>query len=222
MKDQEVIKKDIVDSIYWDTRVDASDIGVQVQDGEVTLTGTVPDYIAYQAAEDDARLIEGVFSVKNLINLKYPEGLILPTDGEIAANIKQALLAHSSIDGAGIDVNVKDGVVTLTGSVDTYWKKFRTEEIAYGMRGVISVVNKLTVVPTKRLTDEAIAENIRTAFERNILIDPASITVRVENGAVTLSGEASSWLEIREAENIAFYTPGVLDVSNTLLLGGQT
>ena len=59
------IQRDVIESLYWDTRVDAADVGVLVDDGRVTLVGTVPTYRARAAARDDALVIRDVTEVDN-------------------------------------------------------------------------------------------------------------------------------------------------------------
>jgi hypothetical protein len=66
-KDED-IKKDIVDALYWDRRVDASLVTVTVSDGNVMLGGSVPDRAALEAAEDDARVVGGKGRVQTVEN----------------------------------------------------------------------------------------------------------------------------------------------------------
>ncbi|MFO7783893.1 MAG: BON domain-containing protein [Thermodesulfobacteriota bacterium] len=61
----ERIKKDVVDELYWDDRVNASEVYVEVSNGTVTLRGEVPTYFSKTAAHDDALEILGVVSVRN-------------------------------------------------------------------------------------------------------------------------------------------------------------
>src|SRR6056297_2271293 len=83
MTKEEDIKQNIVDQLNRDSRIDASSIKVTVDGHSVTLEGSVPTYISKRAAEDDAWVIEGVFSVLNDLRIKYPTPPELPTDEEI-------------------------------------------------------------------------------------------------------------------------------------------
>ena len=74
----EKIKKDITDELYWDYRVDASNVKVEVSDGEVTLTGTVRDHTARTAANADAWGIAGVRQVTNLLTARLPPDFVAP------------------------------------------------------------------------------------------------------------------------------------------------
>jgi hyperosmotically inducible protein len=212
------VKKDIVDQLYWDDRVDVSNIKVEVSDGEVVLTGTVPDFTAYQAAEDDAWAISGVRMVENDLTIKYPPGVKVPTDIEIKSNIESVLLWQPNIDSTDINITAENGWVILRGSVDAFWKKVRAEELALGLNGVLGVTDELAVVPTEKYTDKTIAEDIEAAMERNFNIVVDLIDVEVENGKVTLTGSVTSLPAFRAAQKIAENTPGVLMVDNELVI----
>jgi osmotically-inducible protein OsmY len=115
-------------------------------------------------------------------------------------------------------VSVVDGDVSLEGSVDAYWKKRRIEDLSYDRLGVITVNNKLAVVPTQDLEDQAIAKDVVAVLDRRALIDVETIDVEVEAGMVTLSGTVPSWIAWDEAQRAAQYTEGVVDVINDLMI----
>jgi hyperosmotically inducible protein len=217
-KTDEEIKKDVVGQLYWDGRVDVSEVKVEVSDGEVTLSGTVPNYTAYDAADEDAWAMSGVRYVKNELAIKYPPSVRVPTDAEIRSNINDLLLWQPDIDSTDIDVSVENGWVTLRGSVDAYWKKVRAEELALGLSGVLGITNELAIVPTRRIEDKTIAEDIEAALERQFNIDQDLIDVKVENGKVTLAGSVGSLPAFRAAQMIAGNTLGVLMVDNELTI----
>ncbi len=214
----EEIKKDIVDQLYWDSRVDASNVKVEVSEGEVVMTGTVQNYMAYKTAEEDAWAMSGVRFVRNDLTIKYPPGVELPVDTEIQSNIENLLLWQPNIDSSSIEVIVENGWVTLRGSVDAYWKKTRVEEIALGLNGVLGIVNELAVVPTKKHEDHTIAEDIEAAMERNFNIDVDLVDIKVENGHVILTGSVPSLPAFRTAQRIVENTLGVVSVDNELVI----
>jgi osmotically-inducible protein OsmY len=218
IRDKETIKKDIVDQLYWDHRVDASDVKVDIKDDKVTLWGTVPSYFARNAAFYDTYSITGVTKIENNITVKYPTIPELPSDQDIQAHIENLLLWNESIDSTNINVTVNTGIVTLTGSVDAYWKKLTAENVVGRARGVLDINNELAVVPTKNVVDKAIAKDIVNAIDRHYGLDPEEIDVRVSKGKVTLSGEVKSWLDYRSAMNIAEFTIGVKDVDDKLII----
>ena len=216
--EKENVKQNIIDQLYWDDRVVASDIDVQVHNGTVELNGTVPTYDARLAAETDAMVVPGVAKVDNNLNVKYPSTEIMPTDEEIGANIRNILNWNSNIDSTSINVNVENGMVTLEGSVTSYWKKVLAEDLAFSVRGAINVTNKLSVVPTKDVVDEVVGNDIVNALDRNQNIDVESIDVKVNNGIVTLSGNVPDWNTRHQVYSTALYTKGVIDIVDEMTI----
>jgi osmotically-inducible protein OsmY len=217
MATPEKIKKQVVDQLYWDSRVDASDIEVEVEGGEVALTGDVPSYSARQAATSTVWSIDGVTAVDNRLSVEYPSTIEFPSDAEVRSNIESILLWNTEIDSSEIAISVQDHIVTLEGTVDSYWKKVRAADLA-DVTGVFEVVNKLAVVPTEDYVDEDIAGDVTDALDRNLHVNVDDVTVKVKDGEVTLTGTVSSWTAYRSAEDSAFYTLGVRDVDNRLTI----
>jgi osmotically-inducible protein OsmY len=210
----EEVKKDIVDQLYWDSRVDAANVSVAVEDGAVTLSGTVGNYAALQAASLDAWTTPGVASVEN--NLKVEYQVSVPHDQEIRERIERLLEWNPIIDVAEIEVSVNSGWVILEGSVGTLWQKNRAEYIALDVMGVVGITNKLSVVPTKDILDEKIGAAIQGALHRNGEVNANWVNVRVENGKVTLSGTVPTWSAHRAVYEAAIFTVGVKNIENNL------
>jgi len=218
MSDDEQVKKDVVDQLYWDTSVDASKTKVEVADGKVTLSGTVSSYPARRAAHTDALVVPGVTSVDNQLVVELPPALPLPDD-ELEERIVRVLEWSTGVEPEDTRVSVNGGWVTLEGSVDAYWKKAGAEELVSDLIGVVTVANQLAVVPTESVVDKAIADDVVSALERNAAVDARSINVEVENGVVILSGVVPNASAVREALGSARYTAGALDVVNKLRIG---
>ncbi|MBN2156626.1 MAG: BON domain-containing protein [Candidatus Lokiarchaeota archaeon] len=218
IRDKETIKKDIVDQLYWDHRVDASDVKVDVDDDKVTLYGTVPSYFARNAAYIDAYAIYGVTKVVNNLKVQYPPVLKVPSDSDIESNIRNLLLWNESVDSTNINVSVKAGNITLKGTVDAYWKKLTAETVAGRASGVKDIKNELAVVPTDNIVDKAIAKDIVNAIDRHYSLDPEDIDVKVSSGKVTLSGTVENWYDYRSAMDIVDFTTGVIDINDQLVI----
>ncbi|MDD1673460.1 MAG: BON domain-containing protein, partial [Methanomicrobiales archaeon] len=107
---------------------------------------------------------------------------------------------------------------TLEGSVDAYWKKWEAENASCSGRGVCQITNKLTVVPSMRIADKIIAEDVRAAIERKRNIDIEDVDIRVDAGVVTLTGIVPTWEARRAAVNAAEFTKGVIDIKDELTL----
>jgi osmotically-inducible protein OsmY len=215
---QEEIKRNVVDQLYWDTRIDASDVGVKVDRNKVELTGTVPNYGARYAAEFDTRQIPGVKEVDNNISVLYPSTIEIPVDEDIRERVKNMLAWNPSIDSSKIEISVISGQVRLEGSVDSYWKKLRAEDITTQVAGVVSVENLLSIVPSEQFSDEVIADSIMNSLERSGAVNAEDIDVRVEKGIVTLSGSIPDHMSREIVLKSAEYTAGVIDVIDNLVI----
>ncbi len=214
----ETIKKQIIDHLYWDSRLDSSKIKVEVNNQKVRLSGAVPTFKESEVALFDTWSIPKVMGVENKLFVRYPSAIKAPTDSEIKKRILIQLDWRSSMSGSDIEVSVKNGNVTLQGHVDAYWKKFRMEQIASDTKGVLQIDNKISIVPTKTILDEKIAEDITNAIDRSIAVDIENLDVRVEKGKVTLSGDVRSPIARDAALEITRNTLGVIEVANRLSL----
>ncbi len=215
---KEEIKKNIVDQLFWDARVDASTITIEFADGTVRLNGTVPTFLAREAAEEDVWAISGVSSVQNNIAVSHPSLAQIPSDAEIKEILTSILQWDQNIVSSDVLINVENGNITLDGPVPSLWQKLRIEEIAAEINGVISLHNRLTVVPTAHYVDELIAKDIVAAIDRSANLNVNTVDVQVSNGRVVLSGSVSSFNALKAAENCARYTDGVIEVINNLLI----
>lgn len=211
------IKNEIISTLYWDKRLYAYNIQVEVNDGEVILTGTVPDYRARNLALRHAWDIRGVKKVSDQLQYQ-PTNFPLEIEKEIAGNVNAAILTFLEKEDPDIQIEVNIGLVTLLGSVDAYWKRWRLAEVIESIRGVTGVVNHLTVVPTSNTTDQDLANQIEAALERNRYIDAKKIIVRVAQGRVKLSGTQSTEYARERAFEIAAITNGVIEVEDDILL----
>ena len=210
MVEDEEMRKKIREQLYWDARVDALKIKVEVNGGVATLSGEVPSQQAKRSAAYNAHTIRGIHSVNNNLKVKY-RGVVL-SDEDIAHSIKQSLMWDSDIDALKVDVGVESGVVTLKGSVDAYWKKYWAESHAGDISGVLDVRNELTIVPTEKVSDEVLAKEIMESLKRNMFTEPEDIDVSVSNGIAKLSGTVKSWFIKNQAIGAADYTHGVKEV----------
>ena len=216
---KEEIKKNVVDQLFWDARVDASEISIDFSDGTVVLTGSVPTFLARQAAEQDVWAVPGVSAVRNDIAVRFPSGHQIPSDEEIKSAIANLLTWDPNVENKDILVTVENGVVTLDGSVPAYFQKVRTEELVVDVNGVTYLHSRLTVVPEMHYVDELIARDIIAALDRNANLNVNNIEVQVNNGQVVLSGYVSDRASLQAAENSAKNTDGVTEVLNNLLIG---
>lgn len=202
------IRRDVRDQLVWDDRVDATTVRVTVENGVVTLTGTVDSYPERQVAETDAVSVPGVREVFNHLEVVIPD--VARIAGDLTASaIENALDVAETVDADDVTVIFREGSVLLSGSVPSLWAKERVGEIVADIQGVTDIDNRLTVVPEDDMSDEEIAERIVEKLTGRFFIDAEDITVRVEDGFVTLSGTVDTAVEREMAYDAALRTNGV-------------
>jgi len=139
-------------------------------------------------------------------------------DNILQQQIVAELAFEPSIDPAEIGVAVRDGIVTLTGSVDSYAQKLAAEKAAKRVRGVLAVAEEIEVKlpPALIRTDADVARAVLNALEWDVQVPSGKIQVKVENGWVTLEGEVSWEFQKRSATEAVRHLTGVRGVSNLI------
>jgi osmotically-inducible protein OsmY len=140
------------------------------------------------------------------------------SDQDIQQNVLHELKFDAIVQPNEIGVAVKDGVVTLTGWVDSYLKRWAAEEAAHRVQGVRAVANDIEVklpVSSER-TDADIAAAVLRALEWDAVIPTDKIDVTVSKGWVTLKGEVEWGFQRADAERVVRRITGVRGVSNLL------
>jgi osmotically-inducible protein OsmY len=140
------------------------------------------------------------------------------TDAQIQSDVLTELKWDARVLPNEIGVTVKDGVVTLTGWVDSYTKKWAAEEAAHRVRGVKAVANDLEVrLPSSsQRTDADIAEAAVRALEWDAFLPTNKIQVTVSKGWVTLKGTVEWQYQKNEAERVVRRLTGVMGVTNLI------
>ena len=140
------------------------------------------------------------------------------TDTEIQNDVLAELKFEPRVQPNEIGVVVKDGVVALTGWVDSYLKKWAAEQAAHRVRGVKAVANDIEVrLPSaSERTDADIAKAAVQALELDAYVPPGKVKVTVENGWVTLSGEVDWQYQKLDAGRVVRRLAGVKGVSNQI------
>src|SRR3977135_3224940 len=113
----EEIQRDVIAELRWDARVKPNEIGVQVKNGVVTLTGWVDSYLKKWAAEEAAHRVRGVVAVANDIEVRLPPSAER-TDTEIAEAAVNGLKYDAFVPLDKIRVTVSKGWITLEGDVE--------------------------------------------------------------------------------------------------------
>lgn len=145
-----------------------------------------------------------------------PVATAVHTDQEIQRDVLEEMRWEPRLQPNEIGVSVKDGVVTLTGWVDSYLKKFDAEEAAHRVQGVKAVVNDVEVKLAGVRTDPDIAAAAIRALEWDAAVPADKIQVTVSKGWVTLKGEVEWQFQREDAERVVRRLSGVKGVSNLI------
>jgi len=208
------IQQRVLSELKWDTRVEDTDVGVEVDAGIVTLTGTVSSWAKKVAAHEAAHRVAGVLDVANSITVKVPG---IRTDTEIASAVRHALEWDVFVPDERIRSTVSRGWVTLEGDVDFWNQREDAERAVRNLSGVCAVSNKIEVKPSTVLPiPYDVRRSIEEALERQAEHEARRIDLQVHDGRVAVSGTVHSWAEKRAVIGAAKGTPGVRNVEDHL------
>ncbi len=213
-------------SHVFKTHLKDDSIKVDAKDGVVTLKGTVAASSHKTLAEDTVESLPGVKSVDNQLKVKgesHPEH----SDGWIGTKVKTALLFHRNVRGIKTDVNVTDGVVTLSGKASSLAQKELTTEYAQDVEGVKSVKNEMTIVASpekpaesfgEKIDDASITAQVKSSLMSHRSTSALKTKVSTTDGVVTVSGVAKNAAEKSLVTMLFSYIHGVEWVVNKMTI----
>lgn len=208
------VQQDVLVEIKWDTRVEETDVGVEVDEGVVTLSGTVSSWGKRHAAAEAAHRVRGVLDVANDIAVK-PPGTPGRTDTEIAHAVRNALVWDVFVPDTRLRSTVTAGEVTLQGDVDTWAQHEDAARAVRNLSGVRGVVN-LIEVKAPKVDAAKVRKSIEDALERQAEREAKHVWLEVQDGDVKVLGTVRSWAERQAVIGAAKGTPGVRRVKDTL------
>jgi hyperosmotically inducible periplasmic protein len=199
-------------------------IHTAAKDGVVTLTGTVAEESHKGLAEETVASLPGVTRVDNQLATKA-EVAAENADTWIGRKIKLALLFHSNVNATKTTVEVKDGIVTLSGEASSMAQKELTAEYAKDIDGVKEVKNEMTVAATpekvertagEKIDDASVSAQVRTALLTHASTSSVRTKVETRNGEVTLTGIARNAAEVSLVTKLVTDIQGVTSVKNQM------
>jgi osmotically-inducible protein OsmY len=141
-----------------------------------------------------------------------------PGDAQLKQQVEEILRTSSLVDEKEVTVSVRDSVVTLTGNVDSAIEKRRARQLAEDIQGVRLVDDQMKVKNWVKRTDEELAAEVQQRLRRDAYVEGARIEVRASNGEVVLDGNVPDYHTRKAAEDVTWWTPGVIGVENLLLV----
>ena len=221
---EEGLRENVLMALLSDPATESYEVDVSVDDGKVTLTGSVDSYQEKQLAGHVAGSVKGVVELTNNIDVDYETGR---ADQEIESEIEEAFRWDAQLEAGLIDVLVENGEVELSGTVGSAAEKTNAYFTSW-VAGVTSVDNSDLKVQ-HWAEDEELRKNkyvpapdaeIEDAIKDVMLYDPRvysfEITTEIENGWVTLRGMVDNLKAKKAAEKLAGNTTGVIGVNNRI------
>jgi osmotically-inducible protein OsmY len=215
MKTDAQLQEDVIAELQWEPAVDATQIGVEVNDGIVTLAGHVTNYSGKWNAEHAAQRVYGVKALVVEIDVTLA-GSTRRTDGDIARSAKDTLQWTTDAPADTVTIRVEKGIITLGGAVDWEYQRRDAADAIRNLVGVKSVINMVTIRPSA--STQVVKADIDAALKRRATHNTNSIEVSVEGGEVTLSGSVHSWIERNLANDSAWGAPGVRNVVDQMTI----
>jgi osmotically-inducible protein OsmY len=216
MKTPSELQRDVLDELDFDPVLDAAGIGVSVTDGVVTLNGNVRSYADKIAAETTVKRVAGVKGVANDLKVELWPGTE-HDDTRIARAAVSVLDWSMWVPKDAVTVTVKDGWVTLEGTVDWQYQREAALRAVGQLSGVKGVTSLMRVKPRVLPTD--VERRIQSAFQRTASLDAKHVHVDTVGSRVVLRGQVRTWAEREDADRAAWSVPGVTEVENDLVIG---
>ncbi|MBD3332909.1 BON domain-containing protein, partial [candidate division GN15 bacterium] len=218
------IAAEVREKLRWDELVDDALITVEVDDNEVTLSGTVGSAAEKRYAISDAWVdnVEAVDAEDLEVadwarDERFRTDKYVPkSDEEVAGAIRDALFYDPRVASFDVEVSVNNGVVTLSGVVDNLKAKRAASQVASNTVGVWTVKNQMSVRPAEPMTDAMVAADVRQALLRDPYVNRYDIDVTVDNGIAYLNGDVDTFFEKAQADDVAAQVNGVVAVENNL------
>jgi hyperosmotically inducible periplasmic protein len=203
------------------------DVQVGVQDGVVTLKGSVDVYSAKEDADNKAHHRKNVKAVQNLIEVAGAEISDVQLRNKLAEKLAYDRVGYGTTAFNALTIGVQNGVVTLGGVAYGPMDKDSALSVVANYPGVKDVVDNIEVAPVSQMDDRIRLAEARAIYGSAQLnkyaIDPAKpIRITVVNGNVTLSGVVDTQADKDVANIKANGVPGVFKVTNNLQVASAT
>lgn len=207
------LQERVLRALEFEPGIDAAQIGVTAHEGVVTLRGSVTTFYQKSNAERTASHVYGVRALANDIEVQ-PTHDMRRSDPAIAEAAANALLWDAAVPAKALQVTVREGWVTLTGTVEWRYQSDAAVDTIHRLYGVRGVTNAVTMKPHVRTMD--VQAKIENAFKRSAEIDAKLVHVEAHDGQVVLTGTVRSLSERQEAERAAWAAPGVMLVDDRI------
>ena len=190
-------------------------IALRMEDGTIVMEGMVSNVGLKKRA---LLLAMGLHEVQGVVDRLRVRPSVSMSDDEIRDHMRGALTQESALNGLDINIEVRDGVVDLEGQVWSLSHKRLAGVLAWWIPGVLDVINSIEVNPPEEDSDGELSDAVRLALEKDRLVDAQSLKVSTNGYVVTLEGVTGCAAEREAAEDDAWFTWGVNDVVNNIVI----
>jgi len=190
-------------------------IALRMEDGTIVMEGMVSNVGLKKRA---LLLAMGLQEVQGVVDRLRVRPSVSMSDDEIRDHMRGALTQESALNGLDINIEVRDGVVDLEGQVWSLSHKRLAGVLAWWIPGVLDVINSIEVNPPEEDSDGELSDAVRLALEKDRLVDAQSLKVSTNGYVVTLEGVTGCAAEREAAEDDAWFTWGVNDVVNKIVV----
>jgi len=214
MKTDQQLKQDVIAELGWEPAVNASQIGVGIKDGIVTLAGHVSSFTEKWEAERATQRVAGVKGLAVAMDVTLP-GMSNRTDADIARSVENTLQWLSYLPTDAVKVMVEHGWVTLSGEVDWNYQRLNAADVVRDLMGVRGLTESIGI-KSRAVPASSIKADIEAALRRRLDSNLQDITVTVHDGDVTLTGRVQSLWDRERARELAWSSAGVKHVNDDL------
>jgi osmotically-inducible protein OsmY len=209
------LQHDVENEVCWELTAGRTQIGVTVKGGAVELTGHVDSFWEKCAAERAAWRVAHVNHVTNGIRVVVPFNHQRGDDDVALAAM--AILEWNCLVPKTVEVQVTEGMVTLSGTVERQQQKQEAGRALCTLIGITGIRNDIVIQPSVSMAD--VKAPIEAALRRNALVDSSHLKVHVAHGVVSLRGIARSRAEYEQAMESAWAAPGAAKIEDHVTIG---
>lgn len=205
--DDEKLRDAVLEALDRDQLLDVSQLDVDVDDGVITLVGTVGSVAQKLAAQSIAEMVSGVRDVLSLIDIKVPTG-VQRSDEALDDIIGQVLAWDALVPEKRVTHRVSNAWVTLAGKAATRSQAREAERAVSRLLGIRGVTNDIEL-DEPMLTPSAVREAVDRALVRRAVHRADKIDIIVDDGEVVLRGTVESIGQKQAVHNAVGHLPGV-------------
>jgi osmotically-inducible protein OsmY len=217
MSNSKDIRKSVEAELTFDPLIDPTNIIVKNIDGDIALNGTVASYPQYLEAAAATRRVFGVTKVHNHLEVLLPPSSYRD-DTALTTAANNALVLDVTVP-LGVQASVKNGNVTLTGTVSHGSQRTAAAATVAGLSGVRNVDNEIEILSDAAPVDVVL--RVQDALDRYaLLVDDSDVLVDTDENTVTLVGHVRTWAEHDAVIDAVWRADGVYYVRDDLLITG--